>query len=106
MTVIKRDRKTTVEEFIKAIEQFVVLLRTQDEDDAIRALNGAAAQLGTCSPTSKDFRDAISLIIDAFEGDHELSAYTLTRKNIDTWTDADDLSLASSKVLSMAMRLR
>jgi hypothetical protein len=106
MTVIKRDRQTTAGEFIKAIEQFVVLLRTQGEDDAIKALNSAAAQLGTCSPTSKEFRHAISLVIAAFEGDHELSAYTLTRKSVDTWTDADDLSLASAKVLSMAKRLR
>ncbi len=106
MTVIKRDRKQTTNELVKAIEAFVKLLRNQGEEAAVRDLNKAAALLGTSEPGTKENREAIQIVIDAFDGEHELNSYTHTRKNTDEWTEADELSLASSRVLSLTRRMR
>ncbi len=106
MAVIKRGRKETIQELVKAVDQLVRLLRSQNEDDAIRDLNRAAAALATSEPGTDQSNQALSLLIDCFEGDHELAAYTKPRKNQEEWTEADELGLASSKVLSLAKRIR
>ena len=105
MTVIKRDRKASSEDLVKAIGEFVVLLRTQKEDEAIVDLNRAAALIGASEPDSDDFSKGISIVLDAFNGDHELIAYTLAKLTND-WTIADQLAMASTRVLNLAKRMR
>ena len=105
MSIIKRDRKASSEDLVKAISEFVVLLRKQKEDEAILDLNRAAALIGGSDVSSDDFSRGIAIVIDAFEGDHELGAYT-TAKLTDNWTDADQLAIASTRVLSLAKRIK
>lgn len=46
------------------------------------------------------------MIVDAFEGEHELMAYTFQRDNAaGQWTAAEVLSQASARVLSLARRI-
>lgn len=104
MTVIKRDRGTTKLDLITAIEKLCPLLLGQGEEDAVQDLIDAAAKLKKAADPSKEAADAIEKIIDAFEGDHELMAYTLTR-DTQEWTEAEELSQASSRVLSLARRM-
>ena len=47
---------------------------------------------------------AIEAIIDAFEGDHELIAYTHQRDSRE-WTEVEELSQASSRVITLARRM-
>lgn len=105
MTVIKRDRKSSSADLVLAIEKLNRLLSTQKEDDAVAALTAAAEELKNAEPGSAKHRSAIDQIIDAFEGEHELMAYTHTRGG-DQWTEAEELSQASSRVLSLARRMR
>jgi hypothetical protein len=107
MTVIKRDRKTSSADLISAIDTLVPLLESQDEVDACKALNIATNILKSAEPGSKQHQLAIEAIIDAFEGEHELMAYTHQRKTpAGEWTEAEELSNASSRVLSLARRMR
>lgn len=105
MAVIKRTKNSTREDLIKAIQAFVLLLKDQDETEAIEALEAASKSLTDAQPSSKEFRESILAILDAFEGDHELISYTFIRES-DEWTEADQLSQASSRVLSLARRLK
>ncbi len=104
MTVIKRDRGTTKLDLISAIEKLCPLLLDQGEEDAVKDLKDAAAKLKKAPDASKEATDAVEKIVDAFEGDHELMAYTLTR-DTQEWTEAEELSQASSRVLSLARRM-
>jgi chaperonin GroEL (HSP60 family) len=106
MAVIKRGKKETVAELVKSIDQLVRLLRNQNEDDAIRDLNRAAATLATSDLQSDQFAEALALVVDCFEGEHDLAVYTAPKRNQEEWTEADELGLASSKVLSLARRIR
>lgn len=106
MSVIKRDRKQSASELVKAIEKFVLLLREEEEDDAADDLMTAATNLRASQSGSASFRQAVQSVIEAFEGDHELMVYTHQRKPDGDWTKADELSAASSRVLSLAKRLR
>jgi hypothetical protein len=105
MTVIKKNPSTTRDDLLKAISKLVDLLKTQSEDDAIDYLNEAAEQLKTAAVNSAESREAVKKIIDAFEGDHELMAYTHQREG-DQWSEAEELSQASSRVISLARRMR
>lgn len=106
MTVIKRDRKNSSADLIVAIEKLIPLLQDQKEDDAISDLAKAQNLLRNAEPGSPDHNQAVSIIIDAFEGDHELAAYTHQRAGATDWTEFEELSLASSRVLSLARRMR
>ena len=104
MTVIKRNQANTQSDLIEAIERLCVLLLGQKEDDAVADLRAAADALRGSQNGSKEQRAAIREIIDAFEGDHELIAYTHQRES-DQWTEVEELSQASSRVLSLARRM-
>ncbi len=105
-TVIKRSQKSSSDDLVKAIGEFCALLEGQNEDDAIADLKGAGEVLLTSQPQEPSHREAIRVIIDAFEGDHELAAYTLHKsKDPGSWTVADQLCAASSRVLSLAKRM-
>lgn len=104
MSIIKRNRSTTNNDLIAAIEKLCPLLERQKEFDAVGDLQKAATQLRSAPENSAARAEAVSLIIEAFEGDHELMAYTLQRET-DQWTEVEELSQVSSRVLSLARRL-
>lgn len=107
MAVVKRDKSASTGDLIRAIDKLIPLLQDQKEDEASATLAAAAKSLGGAAPGTKDHKDAIESIIDAFEGDCELIAYTFQRQGNDTeWTEADQLSQASSRVLTLARRMK
>lgn len=107
MTVIKRDRQSSSSELVTAIESFVELLRPQGEDDACEDLLKAAAVLKSAQVGSSEQKNAAATVIDAFEGDHELMAYTHQRAGAPTqWTEAEELAIISARVLNLARRIK
>jgi hypothetical protein len=106
MTVIKRTRADSSADLVTAIEALVPYLRDQKENDAADALEDAAKKLRTAPPKSPDQKEAVAAIIDAFEGDHELISYTFQRDNGGQWTEVEELSQASARVLSLARRMQ
>ncbi len=106
MTIIKRDRNASTADLVKAIDALNLLLQDQGEDDAIGALSSAMEELRKSSPGTSGHKAAIDAIIEAFEGEHELMAYTHQRANATEWTEVEELSQASARVLSLARRMR
>ncbi len=106
MTVIKRSRQDSSVDLVTAIEALIPYLRDQKENDAADALVGAADKLRESKPKSPDQKEAVAAIIDAFEGDHELISYTFQRENGGQWTEVEELSQASARVLSLARRMQ
>ncbi len=106
MTIIKRDPKKSSADLVVAIEKLIPLLRDQKEDDAILDLQKACELLAKNLPGSPKHQEAVALVVDAFDGDHELSAYTLQRAGASDWTEVEELSLASNRVLSLVRRMR
>ena len=105
MTVIKRNRDATKVELLEAVALFIDLLEDQNEDEAIAFLKQTSKALKSASNGSAEQKKSVKEIIDAFEGDHELIAYTHQRDG-DQWTEVEELSQISSRVLSLAKRLR
>ena len=106
MTVIKRSRADSSADLISAIEDLIPLLKDQREHDAADALKGAVAlrkaKLGT-----SEHKTAVESVIDAFEGEHELMAYTIQRESsAGQWTEVEQLANASSRVISLARRMQ
>ena len=107
MTVIKRNRQDSCGDLVAAIETLVPLLKDQKEADAAEVLVGAAEKLRTSKAGTPDQKTAIALIVDAFEGDHELIAYTFQRESAaGQWTEVEELCQASARVLSLARRMQ
>lgn len=106
MTVIKRSQKDTTSDLITAIDVLIPLLRDQKEEDAIGVLATAAKTLRSAKPQSDEHRQAVADVVDAFEGDHELISYTFQRDNGTQWTEVEELSQASARVLSLARRMQ
>jgi hypothetical protein len=104
MTIIKRKRVTTNSDLISAIDKLCPLLERQKEHDAVVDLRKAAERLRASTENSSQWKEAIESIIEAFEGEHELMAYTMQR-DTDQWTEVEELSQVSSRVLSLARRL-
>ena len=105
MTVLKRDRKSSASDLVQALDKLIPLLASQNEDEAIKALTAAAEKLRKAESGSKDEREAVEAIVDAFEGEHELMAYTFQRDS-NQWTEAEELSHASSRVITLARRIK
>ncbi len=105
MTVIKRNRQDSASDLVAAIEKLNVLLRDQGEDEAVEQLKKAAQDLRKNPVGSPGQMAAVNSIIDVFEGEQELMAYTMQRNSTE-WTEAEELSQASSRVLSLARRMR
>jgi hypothetical protein len=105
-TVVKKRTQTTSRiELTRALEHFIDLLKKQEEDEAAEALTEALNLLR--KEDTSVLKTALNLIDDAFEGDHELDAYTFPRKVTgDSWTEADALYLASTGVKSLANRIK
>lgn len=107
MTVIKRSQTDSVKALIQAIDTLTPLLRNQKENDAADDLDQAAKNLAEASPGSSTLKESVAMIVDAFEGDHELIAYTFQRESsAGQWTEAEELSEASNRVLSLARRMQ
>lgn len=104
--IIKRDRKTSAADLIAAIDELNPLLADQDEDEAVIHLKKASSTLKSTEIGSSDYRAAVDAVIDAFEGDLELSAYTHARKDSKEWTAAEELTVASCRVLNLARRMK
>lgn len=106
MTVIKRDRKDSAADLVAAIDKLNPLLAEQSEHDAVIDLKKIAADLKRSQVGTDAFKSAIDQLIDAFEGDHELIAYTHQRKDTSEWTPAEELAIASCRVLNLARRMK
>jgi hypothetical protein len=108
MAVIKRSKKDSIPDLVAALGDFMFQLEEQKEDAAVSDLRIAAGDLQRYVLGSAEFNAALDLVINCYDGEHELSAYTLRRKNADdgTWTAADALFLSSTRVLNLAQRFR
>lgn len=107
MTVIRRKPQDSCSDLIAAIDTLIPLLQDQKEHEAAKVLQDAAKELKEAKPGAKSQKEAIEKIIDAFEGDHELIAYTFQRENsTNQWTEVEELSQASARVLSLARRMQ
>jgi len=105
-SVLKKTKKNSVADLVTALNKFIYLLEGQKEFDAVQDLRIASADIQKYQPESEEFQSAIRLLVDAYEGEHELKAYTLRRQKSESeWTEADDLYLASIEVLNLANRL-
>ncbi len=104
--VIKRDKKDSSSDLVKAIKLFVTLLKEQKEDDAVAALTQAAEILEKAKPGDVSHGKAVESVREAFEGDLELSSYILDKPNPESWELPEQLSQAGSRVLHLARRLR
>ncbi len=107
MTIRIRKPQNSLQELCVALKRFCILLEAQKEVDAVAQLREILAQLdqeGVAGPLQDQ---AIEAIVEAFEGDHELSAYMLHKsKDPEAWTEADELFLVSTEVWNLVRRLR
>ena len=105
-SVLKKTKQSSVNDLVTALDKFMDLLKGQKELDAVADLKIVSADLQKYQPDDNEFQSAIKLLLEAYDGDHELRAYTLRRKKADDdWTEAEDLYLASIEVLNLANRL-
>ncbi|MBI2603533.1 MAG: hypothetical protein HYW48_10815 [Deltaproteobacteria bacterium] len=104
--VIKKTRKNSLQDLLNALIKFVTLLEGQGEKSAADDLRIAAADLQKYQTDSLEFDAAINLILESYEGEHELKAYTLRRQSKESkWTEAEELYLVSINVFNLAKRL-
>ncbi len=107
MAVIRRDRKSSSLELVKALRRLAPLLAGQGENDAATFMTSAATALEKQEQGSKAFAATIVGVLAAFEGEEfELMAYTLKTSDDRDWSQADELSVASNRVLALARRLK
>lgn len=107
MTVIKRSRSDSSADLVAALEDLIPLLKDQREHEAADALKSAAAALQKAKPGTEEHRAAVEAVVDAFEGEHELMAYTIQRESsVGQWTEVEQLANASSRVISLARRMQ
>jgi hypothetical protein len=104
--IIKRERKDSAQDLISAIDELTPLLAEQGEDDAVTHLKSASAILKKSQIGSDAYNKAVESILDAFDGDLELSAYTHARKDSKEWTAAEELTVASCRVQNLARRMK
>jgi hypothetical protein len=106
MTVIKRKTTDSNADLIAAIETLLPLLQSQNEAEAIASLREALEALRANKVGTPTHKKAIEQILDAFEGEHELKAYTFQRDSSGSqWTEVEQLSHASARVLSLVRRM-
>ena len=106
MTVIKRDKNATSVDLQTALTKLISLLRDQNEDEAVTILTECLTELSRTPVGSTVQKQAAEKIVEAFHGDLELISYTIQRdSNHEAWTEVEELSQASSRVLSLARRI-
>ena len=109
MNIRIRKPQNSMQELCTALERFCVLLETQKETAAVAQLHEILSQLKRIDTGADSTiqEQAIDAIVEAFEGEHELAAYTLHKtKDPNEWTEADALFLASTEVWNLVRRLR
>jgi len=107
MSVIKKDLRTSANELIVALEKFVPLLRKQgNEDEAANLLHTLAQKMINQEVGSDAFAESIRAVIDSFEGDCDLKAYTLKESDRKSWSEADELAVISSRIYALARRFK
>lgn len=106
MAVIKRSKTHSIKELLSAITALNTLLAKQKEHDAVKDLQQAAALLDENPEDLSAIAKAKQIIVSAFEDEHELMAYTMQREDSKPWGEAEELSQASWKVISLAKRLK
>ena len=107
MTVIRKDPRTSANELIAAIEKFIPLLRRQgNEDEAVALLSELTQKMSTQEVGSDAFSESIRAIIDSFDGDCELKAYTLKESDRKSWSEADEMAVISSRIYALARRFK
>jgi hypothetical protein len=105
-SVLKKSKQSSVNDLLAALNKFMDLLEGQQEFDAVRDLKTICAALQKYKPEEEGFQSALKDLAEAYDGDHELRAYTLRRKRADDdWTEAEELYLASIEVLNLMNRL-
>ena len=104
MTVIKKkSQKASVQDLVAEINRLAILLEAQNEGEAAADLREAGSELKSHELGSEEFKAAIDEILEAFDGEHELMAYTYRRES-DGWSVAEELYLSSINVLNLAKR--
>ena len=103
--VIKKSKKSSTADLRSAMTKLIYLLEGQKEDEAVADLRIALSDIEKYQVESAEFQAALKLIIEAFEGEHELNAYTYKRDKEDQWTEVEELYLASTSVLNLVRRL-
>jgi tRNA U38,U39,U40 pseudouridine synthase TruA len=104
--VIKKNKQNSVNDLRKSLNKLIVLLEEQDEDAAAADLKLALQAIESSPEGSPKFVEALKQIADAYEGEHDLAAYTLARNNRQgQWGDVEELYLASTGVLNLVRRL-
>jgi hypothetical protein len=104
--IIKRERKDSAQDLVSAIDDLAPLLAEQGEHDAVAHLKSASASLKKSQIGTDAYQKAVESVLDAFDGDLELSAYTHARKDSKEWTAAEELTVASCRVLNLARRMK
>jgi hypothetical protein len=103
--VVKRTRKNSTTELKTSLQQLIQLLEGQKEDDAVADLRIALGDIEKVQPESEEFKAAIRLVHECFEGDHELIAYTFNQGKDGRWSEVEELYLASTTVFNLVKRL-
>ena len=105
--VVKKGSGENRGALIESLSEFCELLGSQKEEDAIKDLKIIKEKISNHEVGSDDFNTAILSLIDTFDGEHELIAYTLHKSKEDqsAWTIADQLASSSTRVLSLAKRM-
>ena len=102
--ILKRNRSESNTDLVTALEDFIELLKSEEEDDAAHDLHASLDILIDAKPGSEEQINAAQAILECFDGDHELNVYTL-HKQTEEWTKADQLSNVSTRVLSLTKRI-
>lgn len=107
---MSQTKKTTVADSIatlcKHLDKFAFDLDGQNEGEAAGDLRKYRDELHANPQDPAALKQTLENIIDAFEGDHELIAYTLGKEpEPGSWSAAGELFVSSSNVLSVTNRL-
>ena len=103
MSVIKRDRNSSKADLTQSIYKLCYLLEGQKEFEAVEDLKKAASLLADNDLGSDNFNKGVAIVVEAFEDEHELMAYTFQRET-KQWTEVEELANQSSRVLTLARR--
>lgn len=103
--VLKKDKNSSKNKLVSQLGKLIYLLEGQKEDEAAEDLRTAQHTVETHLPVSEEFQKALSDIKEAFDGEHELRAYTFATDKATEWSEADELYLASTSVLNLVSRL-
>ena len=106
MTTVKtKSKKSSVGDLRSALVKLIYLLEGQQEKEAVMDLRIALSDIEKYVFGSAEFSAALNLIKEAFEGEHELNAYTFKREKEEEWSEVEELYLASTSVINIVRRL-